>query len=129
MENKIEEWSSSLTYRLIEIRLVDMSEMKQAIKTHIKSALYDCLRAQIPQTEKEKDKLKELLHSETDKKNKHSIMVELANLNKKLKTENKALNKLEHENRERELILWMREHHNDSLEKFYKIHDEKFPKL
>ena len=127
MEHKIEEWSSSLTYRLMEIKLVDVAEMKRTIKTHIKSALYDCLKCQISETEQELIKLKSELSK--SKKDVFQVGCKIAILNQKLKAENKAFANLERENQAKELVLWMRKFHNESILEFYKMYNYKFPKL
>ncbi len=126
IDKKVETWSESLANRLIEIRFVDVEEMKSAIKTHIKASLYDCLRAQIPETER---KLNQLKIRQAGGGNTLPLQAEIIAMKQKRKEEYEVYSNLDRENQARELTLWMREHHNESIKEFYKVYNTKYPNL
>lgn len=125
IDKKIETWSELLANRLIEIRFVDMDEMKAAIKTHIKASLYECLKAQIPETER---KLNQLKIRQAGGGNTLPLQAEIVAMNQKRKEENEVYAKMDRENQGREMALWMRKYHNESIEEFYKMYNEKYPR-
>ena len=125
INNKINSWSKSLAERITEIRFIDIDEMKVAIATHLKQAMYDCLREQIPETEK---KLNQLKIRTTGGGNNQHIIAEIIATKQKLKEENEIYANLDRENMGREMAMWMREHHSESVVKFYEYYNNKYKK-
>lgn len=122
VEELIDFWAKSLSDRLIEIRFIDIDEMKASIKVHLKSALFDCLKVQLPQTEQKLIEIKKKYVSHVGGSNNH-IQSEIIHLKQKLKEENKLLAHLDRENQAREMAIWFRKHHESSLIDFYKHYD------
>jgi hypothetical protein len=118
----IDSWAKSLCERLIEIRFIDLEEMKAALVVHMKSALFDCLKVQISDTRRKLDETKKQYVNHGGGKNNH-IQSEIISLKQRLKQENKFLAHLDRENQGRELVLWMRKYHEQSLLDFYKYYD------
>jgi hypothetical protein len=124
IQDKISEWADSLTERVTQIRIVNVDEIRASISTHIKAALYDCLYEQIPESEKELNKLKTDLLKGC---NTEYIKSKIISAKEKLKKENQLFARLRTENQDKELVLWMKEKHNESLLDFYKYFSEKYP--
>jgi hypothetical protein len=114
----IDHWSESLTDRLLEVRYVDVDVMKKAIKTHFKAALFDLLKVQLSETHEQLSAAKEQ-YALSQGTNNYHIQAELVKLKRKLKQQNKLYSTLEHNKRLKELTIWMRQHHEASLESFY----------
>lgn len=122
-ENKlIEQWSESLAERIVEIRFIDLKEMKSAISAHIKAALFDCLKVQITETMRKLAETKKHYVNYGGGKNNH-IQAEIISLKQKLKEENKFLAYLDRENQAKELVLFLRKHNEQLLLDFYKYYD------
>lgn len=51
-EKIVDEWALRLCERIIEIRFIDVDELKVAMSSHFKAALFDCLSIQISDIEK-----------------------------------------------------------------------------
>ncbi len=119
----IDYWSKNLTERLVEIRFIDIDDMKAAIRVHVKSALSACLKVQLSETKRKLDEVKDHYVNYGGGRNNH-IQAEIISLKQKLKEENKLLSFLDNENKTRELVLWMRKNHEQSLLDFYKHYDQ-----
>ncbi len=117
----IEYWANNLAERVIEIRFIDMNEMKSAISVHIKSALFDCLKMQVSETRKKLDEHKKQIQL-GGSPNKH-VHANIISLKQKLKEENQTLAWADRENQARELVLYLREHNEQLLINFYKHYD------
>ena len=126
VSEKIEEWSISLSDRIIEIRLFDIDQLRVSIKAHLKAAMYDCLRLQIPETERKLNELKSLI---CNGKNVKTIEQKIIETRQSLKEQNKLYSNLDRDNCAKEMTLWMRKYHNDSLQDFYKYYDQMFPNI
>ena len=126
LNDKIDSWTESLTKRLIEIRFFDVAEIKTSLKVHFKSAMLDCLKMQISQTQAELDKIRYTLNNYKGRE-KADKMKRLGELKVKLKAENKLYAELDRDRQAKEMVLWMREHHPESILSFYKMYNEKFP--
>lgn len=114
---KIDKHAEALTERIIELRLLDVDKIKLAIDTHIKSALFDCLKIQIPDTEKKLNKIKIKAASI---RNNQELVPQLVYYKNKLKEEYKLYSELEQHYKLKHLISWVREKHPGSIEDFYK---------
>jgi hypothetical protein len=123
---KVNEWSEMLAKRIVDIRFIDLDEMKVAIAVHIKNALYDCLKEQIPETERRLNQLKIRLAGGG---NTLPLQAEIVAMKQKRKEEYEVYSNLDRENMGREMAIWMRKYHNESVEDFYKYYNEKYPKL
>ena len=89
--------------------------------------MLDSLKLQITNTETErKDKIARLKTAKGSTKVK--IQESLSEINYRLKSENKLYAELDRDRQAKEMVLWMREHHPESILSFYKMYDEKFPK-
>lgn len=121
---KIEQWSKSLAERISELNFYNLNEMKTVLSVHIKSALYDCLKEQIPETERKLNQLKIRLMGGGSQED---IKAEIITMKQKRKEEYEVFSILQRENMGKEMTLWMRQHHNDSLESFYKYYNSKYP--
>lgn len=126
INSKINEWSKSLAERLTEIHFYDLDEMKTALAVHIKSALYDCLKEQIPETER---RLNQLKIRQAGRGNTLPLQAEIIAMKQKRKEEYEVYSNLDRENMGREMAIWMRKYHNESVEEFYKYYNSKYPKL
>lgn len=124
-DSAIEYWSELLANRLVEIRFIDMDEIKAAIKVHIKSSLYHCLKIQIPEIELKLNEVK-IKYASLKGSNKH-IQAEILSLKQQLKGSNKLYAELARENKSREMTLFMQRNYKSALLEFYKFYDEKFP--
>ena len=122
VENLIDQWSKSLSERLIEIRFIDIDDMKAAMKVHLKSAIFDCLKIQLPDTEQALIAAKNHYVTYGGGSNNH-IQSNIITLKQKLKEENKLFAHLDRDNCAKEMALWMRKHHEQSLIEFYKYYD------
>lgn len=127
LNDKIDSWTESLTERLIEIRFFDVSEIKTSLKVHFKSAMLDCLKIQISQTQAEFDEIRYAINNFKGRE-KAEKMKRLGELRIKLKAENKLYAELDMDRQAKEMVLWMRKHHPESILSFYKMYNEKFPK-
>lgn len=127
LESHIENWSDALAERLLEIRFIDIDLMKASMKVHLKSAMMDCLRIQLTETESRLIETKKHYINFGGGKNNH-IQAEIVELKRKKKEQVRLYAKLDIDNQNRELVLWMRKHHESSLLEFYKTLDEKYPK-
>lgn len=125
IENQISFWSSSLSERLLEIRFIDIDEMKAAMSVHLKSALYDCLNIQTSDIEKKLIDAKKRYVSSGGGKNNH-IQGEIIQLRAKLKEQNKLGDTLEKFERIKQQNKWMIERHPDSFKEFNKYWEENF---
>lgn len=126
LNDKIDSWTESLAERLIEIRFFNVAEIKTSLKVHFKSAMMDCLKMQITNTETErKERIERLKFAKGSTKVK--IQEGLAEINYRLKAENKLYAELDRDRQAKEMVLWMREYHPESILSFYKMYDEKFP--
>lgn len=125
INNKILSWSKSLAERITDIRFIDINEMKLVIATHLKQAMYDCLRDQIPETEK---KLNQLKIRVSGGGNNQKTISEIVTYKQRLKEENEMYANLDRENMGKEMTIWMREHHPESIVKFYEYYNAKFLK-
>lgn len=125
VEQLIQYWSTSLSERLIEIRFVDVDDMKAAMSSHLRSALFDCLKIQLPETEK---KLNEAKRKYVSKHagNTKIIQKEIIDLKAKLKEQNKLLHTLEKFERIKQQNKWMLERHPESFREFNKYWEENF---
>ena len=125
LNDKIDSWVSSLVGRIIEIRYVDIEEMKTSLKVHFKMAMMDSLKMQITNTERErKENIKKLKIAKGTTLVK--IQQDLTEINFRLKSENKLNALLDRDREAKEMALWMREKHTNSLLSFYKMYNEKF---
>lgn len=120
MNDKIKEWATGLAVRLTEIRFYEIEQMTVAIQTHIKAAIYDCLKYQIPEIERERNSIIQQIKGGENQKH---IESKLAKINERIKEQNLLRTELENDKKLKELILWMRKHHEDSLLEFYKQFD------
>jgi len=114
----INQWSITLAERLVDIRFIDLDEMKTAISSYMKSALMDCLAVQISNTRSTLDSLK--IQYNTRKGNSNVIAAEIVKTKQRLKAENQMFAHLDRDLQAKELVKWMRKNHEDSLLKFYK---------
>jgi len=126
LNDKIDSWAQYLTERLIEIRLFDVAEIKTSIKMHLKMAMMDSLKLQISQTQLELDEIRYAMNSYKGHERAQK-MKRLGELRIQFKAENKLYAELDNDRRAKEMTLWMREHHPQSILAFYKMYDEKFP--
>jgi hypothetical protein len=126
LNDKIDSWTEALTERLIEIRFIDVAEIKTSLKTHFKMAMIDSLKMQISQTQVEHDEIRYAMNSYKGYE-KAEKMKRLGELRIKLKAENKLYAELDRDRQAKEMALWMRKHHPESILSFYKMYDEKFP--
>lgn len=126
INTKVNEWSEMLAKRVVDIRFIDLDEMKTAIAVHIKNALYDCLKEQIPETER---KLNQLKIRQAGGGNTLPLQAEIVAMKQKRKEEYEVYSNLDRENMGREMAIWMRKYHNESVEEFYKYYNAKYPKL
>lgn len=127
LNDKIDSWTEALTERLIEIRFIDVAEIKTSLKTHLKLGMIDCLNLQITNTEKTRKELILKLNKTKGIENKQKIRNVLTELNLKLKSEKMLYAELDRDRQAKEMVLWMREKHPESILSFYKMYDEKFP--
>ncbi len=127
VDDLINYWSEALSERLIEIRYIDMDEMKAAMTVHFKSALVDCLKIQISETEKKLVEAKLNYQNYGGGKNNY-IQIEIIGLKKKLKEQNKLFYELEGDNFKKEMIKWMRINCEKQLLDFYDYYNTNFPK-
>lgn len=125
-DNSIEYWSELLANRLVEIRFIDMDELKAAIKIHIKSSLYHCLKIQLPEIYSKLNEVK-LKYASLKGSNQH-IQAEILLLKQQLKETNKLYAELDRENMNKEMHLFMKRNYNTALLEFFKFYNEKFPK-
>lgn len=126
LNDKIDSWIESLTERLIEIRFFDVAEIKASLKTHFKIAMMDSLKMQISQTQFELDEIRYAMNTYKGYE-KAEKMKRLGELRIKLKAENKLYAELDRDRQAKEMVLWMRERHPESILSFYKMYNEKFP--
>jgi hypothetical protein len=103
-----------------------MDEMKTSIQAHIKSSLYDCLKVQIPETEK---KLNQLKIRQSGGGNTTKIQADIIAMKQKFKEEKQLYSQLDRENFNRELFLWVKENHSESAKEFTRSYNEKHPRL
>lgn len=125
INQKIDFWSKSLSERIIEMKFVDVNEINSIISIYLKGAMYDCLREQIPETQR---KLNELKIKTSKNGNKQVDVRELISVKQKLKEENEMYANLDRENMGREMALWMREKHPESILDFYDYYNDKYKK-
>lgn len=125
VENLIDHWSSSLAERLIEIRFIDIDEMKAAMKVHLKSALFDCLKIQLPEVEKKLIEAKRNYVTNGGGRNNH-IQEEIISLKAQTKERWKLLETLEKSERIKQSNKWMMERHPESFKEFCKYFEENF---
>lgn len=125
VETLISYWSESLSERLVEIRFIDIDEMKAAMKVHLKSALFDCLKIQLPDVEKKLIEAKRNYVTNGGGRNNH-IQDEIIALKAQLKEKNKLLSTLEKFERIKQSNKWMAENHPESFKEFNKYWEENF---
>ena len=128
LNDKIDSWAEALTERLIEIRLIDVAKIKTSLKTHLKLGLIDCLNLQITNTEKTRKELILKLNKTKGFENKQKIRNALTELNLKLKSEKMLYAELDRDRQAKEMVLWMRKKHPESILSFYKMYNEKYTK-
>jgi hypothetical protein len=128
VEHLIDSWSDSLSERIIEIRFVDKSEMKAAMSIHLKSALYDCLKIQLPQIEKDLIEAKREYAEYISLKgfNKSNLQEKIISLKAKLKEQNKLFASLDVSNMNKEMVLWFRKNSEEKLLEFYDYYNSNF---
>lgn len=126
LNDKIDSWAEALTERLIEIRFIDVAEIKTSLKMHFKIAMLDSLKLQIRNTETErKQKIERLQIAKGSTRVK--IQEALSEINYRLKSENKLYAELDRDRQAKEMALWMRKNHPESILSFYNMYNEKFP--
>jgi len=126
LNDKIDQWADYLTERLSEVKLYDVAEVKLILKTGFKQTILDCMLIRVTSTAKEYNELKEgieLLYGLERKETQQKLSI----VKKKLKLENSVISKLDIDRQGKELVVWMREKHEDSLLEFYKSYAEKYP--
>jgi len=126
LNDKIDSWSESLTVRLIEMRFIDIDEIKTVLKTHLKLGMIDLLKMQITDTERERQELISQLNKTKNIKQKIEISSQIRKINIRLKSERMLYAELDRDRRAKEMTLWMREHHPESILSFYDMYDKKF---
>ena len=127
LNERIDIWVESLTERLIEIRFFDVEKIKVSLKSHFKMAMMDSLKIQISKTEAERNE--KILMLKTAKGSTATSLKEImSKINIKLKSENKLYAELDRDRQAKEMVLWMREKHPQSILDFYNMYDNKFPK-
>jgi phosphoenolpyruvate synthase/pyruvate phosphate dikinase len=126
LNDKIDSWSESLTVRLIEMRFIDIDEIKTVLKTHLKLGMIDLLKMQITDTERERQELISQLNKTKNIKQKIEISSQISKINIRLKSERMLYAELDRDRRAKEMTLWMREHHPESILSFYDMYDKKF---
>lgn len=125
VEEIINHWAESLSERLVEIRFIDIDEMKASMKVHLKSALFDCLKIQISQTEKKLIEAKKRFTQSFGSPNNH-IQNEIISLKAKTKEQQKLMSALERSERIKQQNKWMLEKHPESFKEFCKYFEENF---
>jgi phosphoenolpyruvate synthase/pyruvate phosphate dikinase len=126
LNDKIDSWSESLTVRLIEMRFIDIDEIKTVLKTHLKLGMIDLLKMQITDTERERQELISQLNKTKNIKQKIEISSQIRKINIRLKSERMLYAELDRDRKAKEMTLWMREHHPESILSFYDMYDKKF---
>lgn len=85
----IENWASDLAIRLTEVRYMDVDVIKAAMKTHLKSAIIDCMDLKIGDAEKKINSLKEQIADRSiSNQKKWHLMQQIGALNPKKKQAN-----------------------------------------
>lgn len=128
LNDKIDYWSKSLAERISEIRFLNLEDMSTAIKANLKMAMMDCLKAQLSATEKQRNEIKKNLYNLKGDQRAYRAR-KLSEINAKLKKENMLYSGLNNDNKAREMTLWMRENHPESILKFYENYDLKSKQL
>lgn len=116
-------WAECLAKRLIEMPITDLQGLKIVAEMHIKSALFDMLKVQVPETEK---RLKQAQIMVNGGGNTEKIKKEILELKLKLIEERKLLEKLDKDYKLEEMARWMQKNHLESFHKFYEYYDDKF---
>ena len=126
LNDKIESLAKFLSKRITEIRFFDVEKVETSIKVHFKNAMIDCLKLQVSKTNNELNKLKHSIgaYSGYERVKRQSRISELK---VQLKSENKLYSLLDNDRQAKEMVLWMRKNHPNSILEFYKMYDEKYP--
>ncbi len=117
MQDKINKWATSLTERIMEIRLLNVDELTVSISTHIKLALKDCLEDQLVKDKKLLLDKKFQLQNSTGTNN-ESIRRDYMKLKIQVEAEDGMRYKLLQDNKLRELTAFLKENHPDAYEQF-----------
>ncbi len=126
INTKIDSWSESLCGRILEMKHLEVSEMKTAIVVYIKRAIFDCTHLSILETEKLYNQ-KKVIRQNYQGANENDINAELIQIKEKLKLEKILYAQLDVENMNAEMIKFFRAKDNDSVLEFYKYYNSKFP--
>lgn len=125
VEDIINYWAENLSERLVEIKFIDIDEMKASMKVHLKSALFDCLKIQLSETEKKLVEAKRKFTQTIGRSNNH-IQDEIISLKAKTKEQWKLMSELERSERIKQQNKWMIERHPQSFKEFCKYFEENF---
>lgn len=106
-EKIVDEWALRLCERIIEIRFIDVDELKVAMSSHFKAALFDCLSIQISDIEKKRTELTKRYVSEPW--NTHKIQAEFIPLKEELTKHKRAKAKVKDMIEYLELKRWVKE--------------------
>ena len=124
IDDKIDSWAESLTQRIMETNFLDNSEIKTVVKVHFKQAMIESLQCQQSSNQKKRNKLVKQLPLLSGIQ-KVRLQFELAKLKETIKKENKLFAEIDRDRQAKEMTVWMRENHPESIELFYKSYDER----
>lgn len=121
----IQTYSELLAERLKEVKLLDAEETKKLTSVFITLALKEASGIQVNEFERKANQLKLILAHSDNYKDKMRCRAELATLNSEKKKYNILNQEIKNIQMEKKLLRWMKEHHSDSLLRFYDFHNKK----
>lgn len=124
-KDPVEFWSKSLVDSILEPQIIDRESLNTKIKVFFQSALYDCLKMQVNNSEVEMTKLRQKLAvNGLNGLPQKEIELQLSKLKSEKKLQSRALSVAENNLKLIKMIEFLREHNPSLLEQFYRKFDE-----
>lgn len=124
-DEEINTWSEALCKRLLDVKVFDKKEVNFMIKSYFKMAMESMLKSQISKTQLQYDELRYSINTYKGREKEEKLKL-LSQLKIRLKSENMMYAGLDRDRQAKEMCLWMREKHPESILEFYKMYDKKY---
>jgi predicted component of type VI protein secretion system len=120
--------AEAIAERILEMNMVSKADIATIIKANFKGAMFDMLKIRRFEDQAEYDEIRYNINKYRGREK-----IEKMNRFKELKLKRTEINVLyDHLDKHRQfldLVGWMKEHHPDSLQQFYKKYDADYPRM
>lgn len=122
MDEKLDYWSKRISEAVLELRTFSIEGIKGIIGSHIKLIVHDLLKTQIGDLQRILE-TQTKIKKETGNHSQGYIQNEINKLKSEIKAKNILRSDIENAERGKEMTIWMKKYHPESLTAFYKHWD------